>query len=177
MEVQLGEVVISQAEIADLVQGVARRIEADYPKGAKLTFVTILRGAAIFMADLCRAVDREIELDFMDVSSYQGAFSSGEVRINHDTQNSVEGKNLILVEDIIDTGLTLSRLVPMLTARGPKSIRLCCLLDKACARTAKIHVDYIGKEVGNDFLVGYGLDYEDQFRNLPDIHRCHILEP
>lgn len=176
MKVQLGEIVISQEEIADLVQGVARQIEADYPKGTKLTFVTILRGAAIFMADLCRAVDREVELDFMDVSSYQGAFSSGKVRINHDTHNSVEGKNLILVEDIIDTGLTLSRLVPVLTARGPKSIRLCCLLDKACARTAEIKVDYIGREVDNDFLVGYGLDYNDRFRNLPDIHRCHILE-
>ena len=132
--------------------------------------VGVLKGATPFMADLSRCIDTHVEMDFMDVSSYgSGTRSSGEVRILKDLDAKVEGRDVIIVEDIIDSGLTLSYLVDLFKYRQANSVIIVTLLDKPGGRTAKIKADIIGFEVPNEFVVGYGLDYDEKYRNLPYI--------
>ena len=168
------EVLISSAEIEDKVRELGARITEDY-RGEKPLLVGILRGAVVVMSDLMRYIDLQCELDFMDISSYgTGASSSGVVRILKDLEEDITDRHVLIVEDIIDTGLTLSYLMRSLQARKPASLEICALLSKPSRRRADLDVRYLGFEVPDEFVVGYGLDYAGAYRNLPDI--C-VLKP
>jgi hypoxanthine phosphoribosyltransferase len=163
----LGDILVSEDEIAAKVAELGRRITADYD-GRPVTLVSVLKGSLPFMADLMRAVDLPLRIDLMEVSSYGGATteSSGLVRILKDLSASIEGEDVLIVEDIIDTGLTLNYLIRYLRGKNPKSLRICTLLDKPARRLVDITVDYIGFTIPDQFVVGYGLDYGEVYRNL-----------
>ncbi len=168
------EILIPSAEIEEKVREIGERITEDYA-GEKLLLVGILRGAVIVMADLMRKINLPCEIDFMDISSYgSGSSSSGVVRILKDLEEDITDRHVLVVEDIIDTGLTLSYLRRSLLARRPASLEICSLLSKPSRRRAELEVKYLGFEVPDEFVVGYGLDYAGAYRNLPDI--C-ILKP
>lgn len=155
-----------QARIRELAQ----EIDRDFPPGEPLHFVAVLKGAFMFLSDLARAMPRPVTLDFIAVSSYaNGARSSGEVRLQKDLDAALEGRSVIIVEDIVDTGLTLSYLQEILRARDPKTLKTACLLSKPSRRKIDVLVDYIGFEIEDKFVVGYGLDHAGQFRHLPYI--------
>ena len=145
-----------------------KRIEKDY-QGKELVFVGILKGSVMFMSELAKNVKSNVELDFMDVSSYQGTQSTGTVTINKDIRNSIEGKDVILVEDIIDTGRTLTYVLEYLKQKNPNSIKIATMLSKPSRRVMELNVDYIGFSIEDKFVVGYGLDYNEKYRNLPYI--------
>jgi hypoxanthine phosphoribosyltransferase len=168
------EVLITSKEIDDKVREIGARITEDY-KGEKPLLIGILRGAVVIMSDLMRNIDLQCELDFMDISSYgTGTSSSGVVRILKDLEEDITDRHVLIVEDIIDTGLTLSYLLRSLQARKPASLEICALLSKPSRRRADLDVRYLGFEVPDEFVVGYGLDYAGAYRNLPDI--C-VLKP
>ena len=168
------EVLITSQEIDDKVREIGARITEDY-KGEKPLLIGILRGAVVIMSDLMRNIDLQCELDFMDISSYgTGTSSSGVVRILKDLEEDITDRHVLIVEDIIDTGLTLSYLLRSLQARKPASLEICALLSKPSRRRADLDVRYLGFEVPDEFVVGYGLDYAGAYRNLPDI--C-VLKP
>jgi hypoxanthine phosphoribosyltransferase len=168
------KVLITSQEIEDKVREIGARITEDY-KGEKLLLIGILRGAVVIMSDLMRNIDLQCELDFMDISSYgTGTSSSGVVRILKDLEENITDRHVLIVEDIIDTGLTLSYLLRSLQARKPASLEICALLSKPSRRRAELDVKYLGFEVPDEFVVGYGLDYAGTYRNLPDI--C-VLKP
>ena len=169
MKDDIGEVLFSEEKIASIVRNMGRQISEDYV-GKNLFMVSVLKGSLVFMADLMRAVTIPCSIDFLSVSSYgNGTASSGEVRILKDLDCSLEGKDLLIVEDILDSGMTLSFLLKTLSARNPASIRLCTFLDKPERRRVDIRPDYVGAEVPDKFIVGYGLDYAEKYRNLPYI--------
>ena len=162
-------VLIEQEELASRITALAQEIRQDFPAG-QLHFVCVLKGAFLFLADLIRATDGHVSIDFMACSSYgTGSSSSGEVRLTKDLDASIEGRDVIVVEDIVDTGLTLHYLQEILLARGPRSLRTACLLSKPSRRKIDVKVDYIGFTIEDRFVVGYGLDYAEQYRNLPFI--------
>lgn len=162
-------VLISRDRIAAKVAELGARITADYA-GDSLVLIGVLKGATIFLADLARAIQLDCTFDFIAVASYGGGTDhSGEVRLVKDIDQSMEGKNILLVEDILDTGLTLSYLRRLLIARQPKSIRTVALLDKPSRRKEPIQADYVGFEIPDEFVVGYGLDIAERYRNLPDV--------
>ncbi|QGT98765.1 Hypoxanthine-guanine phosphoribosyltransferase [Candidatus Syntrophocurvum alkaliphilum] len=168
------DILFSKEEVENKVAELAKKINEDY-KSENLLVVGILKGAFVFMADIIRKMDIAVEVDFMDVSSYgASSVSSGVVRIEKDLDSSIEGKNVLIIEDIVDTGLTLEYIVEVLKRRGPKSVKVCCLLDKPARRKSNIDPDYIGFSIPDEFIVGYGLDYAEKYRNLPDV--C-ILKP
>jgi hypoxanthine phosphoribosyltransferase len=153
------------------IKEMAARISTDYPDGNPLHFVAVLKGAFVFLSDLARAMaPRPVTLDFIAVSSYGAATkSSGEVRLLKDLDIPLQGRDVIIVEDIVDTGLTLSYLQEVLRARSPKTLRTACLLSKPSRRQVEVAVEYIGFEIEDRFVVGYGLDHAGQFRHLPFI--------
>jgi hypoxanthine phosphoribosyltransferase len=160
---------LSEEQIAKKVVELAKRIEKDF-EGEELLVVGILKGASIFVSDLIRKVNLDVNIDFMSVSSYgNGTQSSGIVKILKDLDVNIEGKNVLIVEDIIDSGLTLSNLVETLKTRNPKSLKLCTLLDKPQRRVVDIPVDYVGFVIEDKFIVGYGIDWGEKYRNLPYI--------
>jgi hypoxanthine phosphoribosyltransferase len=168
------EVLISSSEIQDKVRELGEIITRDY-SGERLLLVGVLRGAVIVLGDLMRNIDLPCEIDFMDISSYgTGTSSSGVVRILKDLEEDITGRHVLVVEDIIDTGLTLSYLLRSLQARKPASLEICALLTKPSRRRVELDVKYLGFEVPDEFVVGYGLDYAGAYRNLPDI--C-VLKP
>ncbi len=174
MERDIKEILISEDQIQQKVKELGKQITRDY-KGKDPILVGVLNGAVIFMADLMRCIDIPIEVDFMAVSSYGvSTESSGIVRILKDLDKSIEGRHVIVVEDIIDTGLTLKYLTTLLKDRKPRSIRLCSLLDKPERRKIDIDIDYKGFSIPDEFVVGYGLDFKEKYRNLPYI--C-VLKP
>ncbi len=163
------KVLISKEELANIVSDLGEQISNDY-KDKDLLLVSILKGSVIFMADLMRAITIPSSIDFMAVSSYgSGSKSSGVVKIIKDLDVNIEGKDLLIVEDILDSGRTLSYIKEILSARNPASIKICTLFDKPDRREANIFADYIGSKVPNEFIVGYGLDYDEYYRNLPYI--------
>jgi len=165
----IGEVLITEEEIRRTVQRLGETITRDY-QGKELLVVGILRGASMFLADLIRQVHLPLKIDFISVSSYGDATkTSGVVRILKDLAVPIEGIHVLMVEDIIDSGLTWGYLQEMLAARHPASIRICSLLDKPAARKRAVTVDYRGIEIPNKFVVGYGLDWKERYRNLPYI--------
>ncbi len=155
-----------QARIRELAQ----EIGGHYAQDEDLHLICILKGAFLFLGDLIRAMDRPVTIDFMAVSSYaKGTTSSGEVRMIKDLDSGLEGRNVIIIEDIVDTGLTLAYLQEILRARGPKSLRTACLLSKPSRRKVNVRVEFIGFTIEDRFVVGYGLDYAERYRNLPYI--------
>lgn len=167
MDSVIKEVLISKEEITKRVEELGKEITEDY-KDKNLMLVGILKGAAIFMSELSQNIKLPILMDFMAVSSYgKSSISTGEVRIIKDLDFSVEGKDVLIVEDIIDTGLTLSYLTDSLKKRGANSVKIVTLLDKPDRRNTKVNIDYLGFEVPDEFIVGYGLDYAEQYRNFP----------
>src|SRR5881397_186661 len=167
LQADVADIVVSEAQIAAKVAELGSRISADYA-GRTLTLVSVLKGSLPFMADLMRAIALPLRIDLMEVSSYGGSTteSSGLVRILKDLSASIEGEDGLIVEDIIDTGLTLNYLIRYLRGKNPKSLRICTLLDKPARRLVEIPVDYIGFEIPDQFVVGYGLDYGEVYRNL-----------
>ena len=165
----LGEVLLDAATIRMRVQELGALITKDY-RGKNPHLIGILKGASVFHADLVRAIDLVVSVDFIAVGSYgTSTKSSGEVRILKDLDESVEGKDVLLVEDILDTGLTLSYLLQILESRGPKSLKVVALLNKPSRRIIEVPAEYIGFEIPDHFVVGYGLDFNQRYRNLPDI--------
>ena len=163
------EVLISREQLADKVAELGAKISEDY-KGESLFLIGILKGSVPFMADLMRAISLDVEMDFMSVSSYgSGTKSSGVVRILKDLDSDIAGKNVLIVEDIIDSGLTLAYLKEYLAKRNPKSIKIVTMLSKPARRKADIEADYTGFVVDDKFIVGYGLDIDQKYRNLPYI--------
>lgn len=164
------EVLYSEEQIADRIKGLGAQITSDYA-GKELILVGVLKGSCIFLADLMRSIDLDLTIDFMSVSSYKdGTRSTGDVEILKDLSNPIRGKHVIVVEDIVDTGLTLSRLLEILGSRGASSIRLASFLDKPEPRIkTELKIDYTGFVVPNKFVVGYGLDAAGRYRNLPFI--------
>lgn len=170
----IAEILITREQIANRVKELAADIRRDFG-GEDLVMVCILRGSLYFFADLTMELPNFVDLEFMAVTSYgNGTSSSGEVRIIKDISSAVEGKNIIVVEDIIDTGSTLSYLKRILAERRPKALKICALLDKKARRKVDIEGDYIGFEIPDEFVVGYGLDFAQKYRNLPDV--C-VLKP
>ncbi len=167
------EILIPEEKIKQRVKELGQQITADYPEG-NLVVVGILKGAFVFMADLVREIDRELTIDFLEVSSYgKSTESSGQVRILKDLKDPIEGKHLLLVEDILDSGNTLHYVKNIMLQRHPASVKICCMLDKPDRRTAPIKSDYCGYDVPDEFVVGYGLDYAELYRHYPAI--CRIL--
>ena len=162
------KVCVSEAQIQAMVQRLGKQITEDYA-GKEPMFVGLLKGCNPFMMDLLKNVSIYCTLDYMDVSSYSGTSSTGSVKIIHDLRSSVVGKDIIVVDDILDTGKTLYEIKTLLKDRGAKSVNLCVLLDKPEGRKVDIEADYVGDLVPNEFVVGYGLDYNERYRNLPYI--------
>ena len=174
MRNDLQEVLVSKEEIQATVARLGAEISRDY-EGKQPVLITVLKGAFVFMADLCRAITVPCTMDFMSVSSYgSGTTTSGKVRIRKDLDVNIEGQDVIIVEDILDSGVTLSNLMELLKTRNPASLRLVTLFDKPDRRKAHVDVDYCGIQVPDAFIVGYGLDYDELYRNLPDVS---ILKP
>jgi len=162
------EILLSHDQIQKRVAELAHEISADFPDGVHL--VAVLKGAFVFLSDLVRAMPGRVSLDFLAASSYaKGTTTSGEVRLLKDLDTTLEGRNVVIVEDIVDTGLTLHYLQDILRARGPRSLRTACLLSKPSRRLVDVKVEYIGFTIEDRFVVGYGLDYAEYYRNLPHI--------
>lgn len=163
-------ILLSADEIQARVAALAAEIERDYPADEDVHLVGVLKGGFVFMADLVRAMSARVTLDFIAVSSYQqGTRSTGEVRLLKDVDARLEGRHVIIVEDIVDTGLTVTYLQDILRARAPKSLRTACLLSKPSRRVVEVRVEYIGFTIEDKFVIGYGLDYAEKYRNLPYI--------
>jgi hypoxanthine phosphoribosyltransferase len=162
------DILLTEAQIQARVKEMAGQIRRDFPDG--LHHIAVLKGAFVFLSDLVRHMDGDVSLDFMAVSSYgKGTTTSGEVRLLKDLDTSLGGRHVVVVEDIVDTGLTLTYLQDILRARGPKTLRTACLLSKPSRRQVAVKVEYIGFEIEDRFVVGYGLDYAEQYRILPYI--------
>jgi hypoxanthine phosphoribosyltransferase len=166
----VAEVLISEDQLRAKVAELGRQLSRDYA-GRQLTLVSVLKGSLPFMADLMRAIEVPVTIDLMEVSSYGGMTTetSGLVRILKDLSSSIAGKDVLIVEDIIDTGLTLNYLLRYLRGKNPRSLRICALLDKPARRLVEIPIDYVGFQIPDQFVVGYGLDYGEFYRNLPFI--------
>jgi len=159
---------LTREEVEKRVRELAKEIEKDY-QGKDLLVIGLLKGSVIFMSDLIKEIDLPLVIDFMSVSSYSGTTSTGVINISKDTDVDVKDRDVLIVEDIIDTGLTLSRVKKLLEERGTKSLKICTLLDKPSRRTVEIKGDYTGFEIPDEFVVGYGLDYDQHHRNIPYI--------
>jgi hypoxanthine phosphoribosyltransferase len=160
----------SRDEINDAVKRLASEIENDYGE-EKIVFICLLKGSFMFTSDLIRQIRNPSRVDFLRVSSYGGGTTSkGEVTITKDIEEGIEGENVVIVEDIIDSGLTLTRVRDLLRARNPKSLKICALLDKRARREIEIDGDYVGFTLEDGFVVGYGIDFAEMYRNLPDIY-------
>lgn len=164
----LERVLFSEEQLSTRVAELGRQISADY-RGKMPLFVGILRGCILFYSDLMKQISVDCNMDFMCLSSYSGTSSTGQVRTMLDLRESIKGRHVVIVEDIVDTGLTLEYLMDHLRSRGAASIEICCLLNKPCNRKVDIHPKYIGFDVGDEFVIGYGLDYNELYRNLPYI--------
>lgn len=169
LEININDLYLTKEEIEKKVAALGKQITKDF-YGEELVVVCILKGAFVFTADLCRQIDLTQRLDFMAVSSYGDEFkSSGNVRIDKDITEDIEGKNVLIVEDIIDSGLTLSHVISTLEKRNPKTIKICVLCNKPSNQQKNVTIDYCGFKIENDFIVGYGLDKRGYLRNLPYI--------
>jgi hypoxanthine phosphoribosyltransferase len=164
----------SRDQIAQRVREMAAEISRDYAR-EPVILVGVLKGASVFLSDLARQIDLDATFDFISVASYGGTQSTGEVRLNKDVDSSLAGRNVILVEDILDTGLTMTFLRKMFLARQPRSLKIAVLLDKRSRRLVPVEPDYLGFPIGDEFVVGYGMDLAERYRNLPDI--CVLPDP
>jgi len=163
-----GKPILTVEQIQKRVKELAQKISEDY-EGKEPLVIGILRGAFMFFSDIVKCIQVPVDIDFLIVSSYAKTETTGEIKIHADLREDIKGRHVILIEDIIDTGLTLKHLREGLLKRQPASLRICVLLDKKARRRAEVPIDYVGFEIPNEYLVGYGLDYENKFRNLPYI--------
>lgn len=172
------ETLISQEEIKKKVEELAKNIKETYKGCNELLLVGLLRGSVIFLSDLAREIDiDDVKLDFMTVSSYGTSMeSSKDVKIKKDLEENIEGRDVLIVEDIIDTGFTLSKVTEILKLREPNSLRICTLLDKPDRREVEVDVDFVGFKIPDEFVVGYGIDYAEQHRNLKYIGRVNVIK-
>lgn len=165
------EVLISREKVEERIKELAKEIEKDYA-GKELVCVGLLKGSVMFMADLIKTVDLDLRIDFMKVSSYgSGTNSTGVVKILKDVDVDLAGKDVLIVEDIIDTGLTILNVKDFLSKKNPKSVKVCTLLDKPSRRVVEVKGEYVGFEIPDEFVVGYGLDFDEKYRNLPFVGR------
>ena len=172
-EEDLSGILVSEKEIDEICERLGKQISEDY-KGKKLLMVSVLKGAVVFMSDLLRNITCDCEIDFMAVSSYSGTKTTGVVKFKKDLDIDPDGCDILLVEDILDSGITLSYLKKVLMDRNASSIKICAFLDKPANRMADITADYVGKVIPDEFVVGYGLDYNEKYRNLPFVG---VLDP
>jgi hypoxanthine phosphoribosyltransferase len=171
----LSHVLFSEEQIAERVRELGEEITRDIPEGEDILVLGLLKGSFIFLSDLVREIRRPIEVDFLIVSSYgAGTESSGEVKLLYARQASIEGKHVILVEDIVDSGTTLNRLIPILEQRGPKSLEVCALLHKHIAKEMVKEARWVGFDCPQEFVIGYGLDHSEKYRHLPFVG---VIEP
>ena len=174
MRSEIESILVPEEQLSKRIAELGEAITRDY-KGQQLLLIGVLKGSVVFMADLMRRIDLDVSIDFMAVSSYgSGTKTSGQVRILKDLNRSIEGQNILIIEDILDSGVTLSYLTGLLWSRKPASIRLCTLLDKPERRRVDVKPDYVGFTIPDAFVVGYGLDYDERFRQLPYVG---ILKP
>lgn len=166
MDRDVEKILISEQEIRDICKRLGEEISRDY-EGKKLLLVSVLKGAVVFMADIMRNITCDCEIDFMAVSSYSGSKTTGVVKFKKDMDVDPDGRDILIVEDILDSGVTLSYLKQVLLQRNAASIKVCAFLDKPANRRADIEADYVGKVVPDEFIIGYGLDYNEKYRNLP----------
>ena len=170
----ISRILFTEEQIKARVEELGKLISADF-KGEDIVVIGLLKGCFMFIADLMRAIDTNVAVDFMVVSSYgSGVVSSGEIKVRKDYSIDIEGKNVLVIDDILDTGRTLAFVKDYLIVKSPKTIKLCTLLDKPERKTSKVEVDYVGFSVPDEFVVGYGLDYDEKYRNLPFIG---VLKP
>jgi hypoxanthine phosphoribosyltransferase len=163
------KLLLSRETIGERVKEIAGRISSDY-EGQEPVLIGILNGAVFFLADLTRLITIPIKIDFIRAASYGSEMiSSGAVRLTKDVEIPVKGRPVVLVEDIVDTGLTLNHIIKMMEAKGPESVKVCALIDKLERRDVSVTIDYCGFQIDEGFIVGYGLDYDEMYRNLPDI--------
>lgn len=162
----IGKPFLTVEQIQNKVRELAVKISEDY-EGKELLSVGILRGAFIFFADIVRLIQVPMKIDFLIVSSYLKTKTTGEVTIHADLREDIRGKDVLLIEDIVDTGITINHIRELLLARGPASLKICAFLDKKPRRKVEVPLDYVGFEIPDEYIVGYGLDYENMFRNLP----------
>lgn len=175
MRDKIEQVLLSEQQIADRVKELGEQLTRDYKDKQNLLLIGVLRGVAVFFGDIMRQVDLELDIDFLSVSSYGSSTrSSGVVRILKDLDESITGRHVVIIEDIIDSGLTLGYLVRLLQERRPASLEICTLLDKPSRRLIEVPVKYVGFTIPDQFVVGYGLDYDQKFRNLPFVG---VLKP
>lgn len=174
MHKDLKKVMFDEGQIVGLADSIAERINADY-EGESLTAVVVLKGSLVFAADLIRRINADVRVDFMQASSYGvGTESSGVIKIKKDLESDISGENVLIIEDIVDSGRTLSLLKKELADRGAKSVKIAALLSKPARRVVDVEIEYIGAEIPDEFVVGYGLDFAERYRNLPYIG---ILKP
>jgi len=160
------KILISEEEIKEICKRLGKQISEDY-KGKKLLLVSVLKGAVVFLADLMREITCDCELDFMAVSSYSGTKTTGVVKFKKDMDVDPDGQDILIVEDILDSGITLSYLKKVLLDRNAASVKVCTFLDKPANRKTDIEAEYVGRTVPDEFIIGYGLDYNEKYRNLP----------
>lgn len=170
----IDRIIITESEIRDRVNTLAKQIENDYKDSEHLLLLGLLRGSVVFITDLMRRIDRPITMDFMSVSSYNKSQSSGFVRIDSDHKTNIHGWDVILIDDIVDTGYTLNTVSKLLLDRHPHSLKICALLDKPERHKVNINIDYLGFSIPDFFVVGYGLDYDEKGRNLPYIANVNL---
>lgn len=161
-------VLINEARIAKRLDEMAKKINEDY-KGKEIVLIGILKGSVVFMVELAKRLKSKVQFEFMEVSSYSGVETTGKVKISKDIKESIEGKDVLIVEDIIDTGITLTFLVDYLKLKNPNSLKIATLLSKPSRRIKELEVEYLGFQIEDKFVVGYGLDYNQNYRNLPYI--------
>jgi hypoxanthine phosphoribosyltransferase len=166
---QLPRILIPANDLQRRITELAAEIDRDYGGGDPLLCIGVLKGSVFFMVDLLKQVETPLQIDFFQTSSYRSSTTAGEIRIRKDVDISVRGRDVLLIEDIVDTGYTLRTVMALLEFRGARSVRLCTMLDKVAAREVEIPIHYTGFEIDNVFVVGYGLDLDERFRNLPYI--------
>jgi hypoxanthine phosphoribosyltransferase len=163
-------ILLPEAQIRARIEELGRQITADYPDDRPIYLLCILKGAVFFHSDLARAIERSVRMDFIGISSYgKGKSSSGEVKLTKDLDSSIEGADVLIVEDIVDSGVTLTYLKHVIEQRRPRSVRIAALLDKPDRRQRPVEVSYVGFHIPDEFVVGYGLDYAEEYRNLRDV--------
>ena len=161
------DILIDQDTLATRITSLGREIREAHGEDASIVAICVLKGSVLFFADLVRAIGGDVRLEFLGVSSYEGTSSTGEVRITHDLRTEIRGRHVVVGEDIVDTGLTLSFLLKALRVRDPASLTVAALLDKPSKRTVDVHADHVGFSIDDHFVIGYGLDLDEKYRNLP----------
>lgn len=162
------DVLINEKDLQKRIESLAEQIMKDY-KDEEIVFIGVLKGSVVFMVDLAKKIKNDVLFEFIQIESYSGEQSTGKIKLKQDLTGKIEGKNVIIVEDIIDTGLTMRYLLDYMKKFNPKSLKVCTLLDKPSRRTVEVPIDYIGFQIENEFVLGYGLDYDQKYRNLPYI--------